>query len=241
MAIKGKLIGAILGAFTFGPIGAVVGLTAGYLFDSKTEEMKEQLDEYVKLVCAGVFAMARLDGKISNAEIEEIESIFDRSQMDSSLYLKVAGYMRSMHSISVLPSEVAEKFAEKFGDVSMRMAFFGAISRVAYADGLVPPEAYAELEKSARVLGINLQNVNGNSSKQATGGMSDLMEAYAILGVSADASDEEIKKVYRTKCRELHPDVLRSKGVGEIAIKAIQDELCRVNDAYALIEKYRKG
>ena len=241
MAIKGKVIGAILGAFTFGPIGAVVGLTAGHFIDSKTEAIKQNIDDYIKLVCAGVFSMARLDGKISDAEIAEIESIFDRSQMDSLAYEKVAGYMRSMHSISVKPSEVTEKFAEKFIDPSMRVAFFGAISRVAFADGNLASGARDELEKSARILGINWSGSARQSHGEFQTNSSELMEAYAILGVSADASDDEIKKVYRAKCRELHPDILRSKGVGEIAIKAIQDELCRVNDAYSLIEKYRNG
>ena len=241
MAIKGKVIGAILGAFTFGPIGAIVGLTAGHFLDSKTETISQNIDDYIKLVCAGVFSMARLDGKISDAEIAEIESIFDRTQMDSSVYEKVTVYMRSMHSISVKPSEVAEKFAENFIDPSMRVAFFGTISRVAFADGNLAPEARDELEKSARILGINWNNSTRQSSGKSQTSTSELMEAYAILGVSADASDDEIKKVYRAKCRELHPDILRSKGVGEIAIKAIQGELCRVNDAYSLIEKYRNG
>ena len=241
MAVKGKILGAILGAFTFGPIGAVCGAVAGHFLDSKTESIKQDLDDYIKLVCAGVFSMARLDGKISEAEISEIEKIFDRSQMDSSAYAKVALYMRSMHSIAVKPSEVAEKFAEKFSDVPMRVAFFGAISRVAFAEGSIADIAKIELSRSAQILGVSWNCTKGASFGGSTSGSSDVMEAYAILGVSPDASDAEIKKVYRAKCKELHPDTLRAKGVGEIAIKAIQDELCRVNDAYSLIEKYRNG
>lgn len=241
MAIKGKILGAILGAFSFGPIGAVCGIVAGHFIDSKSEEAKQNLEEYIKLVCAGVFSMAYLDGKISDAEISEIEKIFDRSQMDSSAYEKVAHYMRSMHSISVKPSEVAEKFAEKFSDSAMRMAFFGAISRVACADGNIASVAMDELNRSAKILGVNWNTSGGTSYNAPKNNSSELLEAYAILGVSPDASDSEIKKVYRAKCKELHPDTLRAKGVGEIAIKAIQDELCRVNDAYSLIEKYRNG
>ncbi len=33
-----------------------------------------------------------------------------------------------------------------------------------------------------------------------------MTDPYKVLGVSHDASDEEIKKAYRTLCRKYHPD-----------------------------------
>ena len=41
----------------------------------------------------------------------------------------------------------------------------------------------------------------------------DLARAYAVLGVSAEANDEEIKRAYRRLLRQHHPDKLVAKGL----------------------------
>ena len=50
---------------------------------------------------------------------------------------------------------------------------------------------------------------------------------YKILGVDRDASQDEIKKAYRKKARELHPDVSKAKNAGE----RFRD----VNEAYEVL------
>ena len=58
-------------------------------------------------------------------------------------------------------------------------------------------------------------------------------DPYKILGVSPDASDEEIKKAYRTLAKKYHPD--RNPGDAEAARKMQQ-----VNDAYEQIKNPEK-
>ena len=66
-----------------------------------------------------------------------------------------------------------------------------------------------------------------------------MSDPYKILGISRDATDDEVKKAWRAKAKEYHPDVLRGKGVEDSVIKLAEMEMRRINDAYAAIKKVR--
>lgn len=56
-----------------------------------------------------------------------------------------------------------------------------------------------------------------------------------ILGVSRDASDEEIKKAYRTLARKYHPDNYAGSDLADVA----EEKMKEINEAYDLIGKMR--
>lgn len=57
-------------------------------------------------------------------------------------------------------------------------------------------------------------------------------DLYAILGVDKNASEEEIKKAFRRKARELHPDVNKSESA--------EDEFKELNEAYDVLSDASK-
>jgi molecular chaperone DnaJ len=57
-----------------------------------------------------------------------------------------------------------------------------------------------------------------------------MTDFYDILGVSKDASQEEIKKAYRAKARETHPDVNKDDPKAEEKFKAISEAYSVVGD-----------
>ena len=60
-----------------------------------------------------------------------------------------------------------------------------------------------------------------------------MQDPYRILGVSPQASDEEIKKAYRALAKKYHPDVNNGSAQAEARMK-------EVNEAYSTIMKMRR-
>jgi len=63
------------------------------------------------------------------------------------------------------------------------------------------------------------------------------MDPYSVLGVSASASDEEIKKAYRDLVKKYHPDKYRDSDLKDLA----DEKLRTINKAYDEITNMRKN
>jgi curved DNA-binding protein CbpA len=64
-----------------------------------------------------------------------------------------------------------------------------------------------------------------------------MTDPYKILGVSPDASDDEIKKAYRALARKYHPDKYRDSDLADLASEKMKE----VNAAYEEIQNMRKN
>lgn len=212
----------------------------------------------------GVITRAEID------ELEQIFAelnLSPESRKKAIYYFRSA--KNSSRKIESIAAEFAEKFPsadsrQSFFQIMLRIALsdgsmqaeeFDALRKMCLALGLDPSilsgfysggrrraqgSASGSSAGSNSSAGSRSSYSNSSSSGSRTGYSRELAESYAVLGVKPGAPLDEIKAVYRKKCKDLHPDVLRSKGLGEFAMKAIEAELARVNEAYDKIMKSRK-
>ena len=78
----------------------------------------------------------------------------------------------------------------------------------------------------------------GGRGQQAQSGPT-LDEAYALLGVTAQASVSEIKKAYRRLLSQHHPDKLVSKGLPEEMMQVAARKTHAIKQAYEVIKQQR--
>ena len=62
-------------------------------------------------------------------------------------------------------------------------------------------------------------------------------DPYRVLGVSRNATDEEIKQAYRTLAKKYHPDGYVDNPLADLA----QEKMAQINDAYDQIQAERSG
>jgi len=62
-----------------------------------------------------------------------------------------------------------------------------------------------------------------------------MTDPYKVLGVSRDASDDEIKKVYRELARKYHPDNYANNPLSDL----VEEKMKEINEAYDEIQRQR--
>jgi DnaJ like chaperone protein len=66
------------------------------------------------------------------------------------------------------------------------------------------------------------------------------LDPYAVLGLPANATDEQVRATWRKLMRENHPDTLAARGVPKEFVRRATDKVAEINAAWDRIKRERK-
>ena len=236
MAWTGKLIGGVLGSL-IGPLGTVIGVGIGHQFDKGASRV-QQTGAAIQVAFFGCLAkMAQADGSISKAEIDAVEQIMARFGYKGAMRESAVAIFRKAKDDSHSAADYINQLASIIQfNPQIAMTFLAALHAVAQADGIIHPNERDILLQAERAFRLQPGTID---ALLGGGRAKNVDEAYTILGVTPEMTDVEIKKAYRQKCIEFHPDKLASKGLPDEFMTYANDQLSKINEAYDDIKTVR--
>ncbi|TDP88633.1 DnaJ like chaperone protein [Halanaerobium saccharolyticum] len=254
MSWMGKILGGTVGWSFGGPLGAVIGAAIGNHFDQSSSGGSQfgsqqrgnlnQQEEKQTIFFTSVFSMlakfAQADGTVSRAEIKTIDRFIKNE-------LKLQGEARKL-AIRVFDEakkknnsfeEYAQQFYDNFkNEQTLVLGMFDLLMKIAVADNDFHHKEEQYIKKAKNIFKINDSQYESIRSQYVD--TSDLEKYYKILECSPEADFKEVKRQYRKKAKDFHPDNVIGKGLPEEFVDFAEQEFKKINDAYEKI-KEEKG
>lgn len=266
--VFGKVIGGLIGFFTMGIFGAVVGISVGHFFDKGLGQAmgfdfgadRQRLQRlFFETTFTVMGHLAKADGRISEEEITQAESLMARLGLTAGHRQEAVGFFKYGSSSEFELEPAISNFISEGGrQHNLPIMLIEFLFTIALADGELHPAEKDVLTRTATYLGINARQfekllsmlmaqqsfAGGGSYQQGdfqqAPSVNELEVAYQALGVSSNNSDKEIKKAYRRLMSQHHPDKLIAQGVPEDMLKMATEKAQEIQAAYDLIKTLRK-
>ena len=237
-----RLILAGLGWSFYGPLGSIIGYVIGSLFSGNRPmqirsevtdtfgNTDEKRDFNVTLLVLSA-AVMKADGSVKRSELDYVKRFFLQNfgQQRAENYIKM---LREILNKDYNLYEVSQQVG-RYMDYSSRLQLLHYLFGIANSDGRISPEELTVINTISDYMGIT----NNDFSSVKAMFIRETDNAYKILGLDADATDDEVKKAYREMAKKNHPDLVSN--LGEEVRQAAEKKFQEINAAYESIKKRR--
>ena len=239
MSIWGKIIGGATGFAFGGPIGALLGSVAGHAIDKIKTKKKLPEETALKQIgfTIGVIVlsakMAKADGKVTEDEIRAFKEKINIPDNEIKNVAKLWDQAKKTTDGFQIYARQIANLLEKNSSVLEELLKLLII--IALADGKITIPEIKYLKEVGNIFGFSEKDFERIYSSKS--GVSS--DPYQILGVSRDASINEIKQKWKQLAINHHPDRLISQGIPEDLIHKSTSRLKEINNAWDTIQNQR--
>ncbi|GHA65275.1 co-chaperone DjlA [Photobacterium aphoticum] len=204
--------------------------------------------------------VAKAKGRVTAEEIRVASAIMDRMGLQGESRRQAQDAFREGKEEDFPLEDVLVRVRQASAGRSDLLQFFLEVQiQAAFADGTLHPSERQLLHVIARMLGFSerqleqrlqmqeaafrFQQGGFHQQYQQQGGFrqaptrDQLADAYKVLGVSAEATAQELKRAYRKQMNEHHPDKLAAKGLPPEMMELAKQKTQELQAAYDLIRK----
>jgi len=233
------LIGGAAGLAMGGPLGALLGALAGHVLAISNEytgsapppnqHRREQI-AFTTGVIALAAKMAKADGAVSPAEIKAFQEVF---AVPPHAEADVARVFDLARQTSTGFEHYARQLAQIFANRPLILQeILNCLIYIARADHQIHPDELRYLQSVCDIFGIRHDYLNQLIDSQQP----KQPDPYAVLGVSRESDLESVKRAWREKIKDHHPDMMIAQQRSDKEIKEAAETTRKLNEAWQKIK-----
>ena len=256
-----KWIAGLLGWVMVGPIGGLIGFLLGSAAESglgMAQRMSdgqqpgagsyrpqdgyqqraggyytatEQRNSFLISLLVLSSAVIKADGRVLQSELDLVRA-FVRQNFGEAAVDEAMRILDGLNGKQVNVYEVGGQISTHM-NYSQRLQLFHYLAQIAAADGDFSKSEKDVLESIAAAIRLNAPD----AASVIAMFYKNTDSAYAVLGISPSATDDEVKSAYRRMAMKNHPDKVAT--LGPDVQKAAEEKFRQVQEAYETIKKQR--
>ncbi|MGX1024558.1 TerB family tellurite resistance protein [Flavobacterium sp. CS20] len=241
-----KWVGAIIGFFFRGFVGALAGYLIGSMLDlvfmpKRSQQSFGDVFQSRQSVSPGDFELNLLslaslvikaDGSVSQKELDYVRGYFVQAYGKERANATFKTFNEVIKKRQISASNICQ-FLRPRVRYEVRLQIIHFLFNIGQADGHISEKEINKIHEISRHFQISyrdFESIKAMFVKSAD-------EAYKILEIDEEASDAEIKKAYRKMVKKYHPDKLQN--MDEAYQKGAKEKFNKVQEAYEQLQKER--
>ncbi|MBO6117696.1 MAG: TerB family tellurite resistance protein [Bacteroidales bacterium] len=255
--MSAKWIGALIGFFVFRGMGALIGFLIGSAIDAArsinpSQSEKKRIYFIDNLLVLFAFVM-KADGRVTKTEVYYVREFLQKNFGTDQANIKMLELRDLLKDDTLELNQTCNNINRQL-NYSQKLELLHFLFGISSADAEISKQELNLIHTIASYLrisawdfgtiqamyfnsnssGYNYGNSYGNAQQNS---QAQIDNAYTILQVNKDSTNDEIKKSYRKLVVKYHPDKVAS--LGEDIQKQANEKFQQINAAYELIKKER--